>query len=128
MCTSWDCRGAAGRPLLSLVPRLLSKPCGVCSVAQLCLTLCDLLDYSPPGFSVHRIILARILEWVAISSSLGIFPTQRLNPHLQHLLYWQANCLPLSHLGSPKRLWTNCQICFCWAAPTHLALYIPHLV
>ena len=41
----------------------------VCSVTQLCPTLCNPRDCSPPGFSVHGIILARILEWVAISSS-----------------------------------------------------------
>ena len=31
--------------------------------------LCDPIDYSPPGFSVHGILQAEILEWVAISSS-----------------------------------------------------------
>ena len=31
----------------------------------------------------------------------GIFPTQRLNLRLLHLLYWQAGSLPLNHLGSP---------------------------
>ena len=36
---------------------------------QLCLTLCDRKDGSPPGSSVHGILQARILEWVAISSS-----------------------------------------------------------
>ena len=35
-------------------------------VAQLCLTLCNPTDYSPPGSSVHGILQARILEWVAI--------------------------------------------------------------
>ena len=35
------------------------------------LTLCNPLDYSPPGASVHGISQARILEWVAISSSRG---------------------------------------------------------
>ena len=40
-----------------------------CSVAQLCLTLFDPLDYSPQGSSAHGIFQARILEWVAISSS-----------------------------------------------------------
>ena len=34
---------------------------------QSCLTLCDPMDYSPPGFSVHGISHARVLEWVAIS-------------------------------------------------------------
>ena len=36
---------------------------------QLCQTLCDPMDCSPPGSSVHGILQARILEWVAISSS-----------------------------------------------------------
>ena len=35
-------------------------------VAQPCLTLCDPKDCSPPGFSVHGNLQARILEWVAI--------------------------------------------------------------
>ena len=36
---------------------------------QLCATLCDPMDGSPPGFSVHGILQARTLEWVAISFS-----------------------------------------------------------
>ena len=40
-------------------------------VAQSCLTLCDPVDCSPPGFSVHGILQARILEWVTISFSRG---------------------------------------------------------
>ena len=38
-------------------------------VAQSCLTLCDPMDCSPPGSSVHGILQARILEWVAIPFS-----------------------------------------------------------
>ena len=38
---------------------------------QLCLTLCDPMHCSPPGSSVHGISQARILEWLAISSSKG---------------------------------------------------------
>ena len=38
-------------------------------VAQSCLTLCDPMDCSLPGSSVHGIFQARILEWVAISFS-----------------------------------------------------------
>ena len=41
----------------------------VCVRAQPCLTLCDPMDCSPPGSSVHGISQARILEWVAISNS-----------------------------------------------------------
>ena len=38
-------------------------------VTQLCPTLCDPMDYSPPGSSVHGIFQAGILEWVAMLSS-----------------------------------------------------------
>ena len=40
-----------------------------CSVCHSRPTLCDLMDCSPPGFSVHGIFHARILEWVAVSFS-----------------------------------------------------------
>ena len=42
-----------------------------CLVAQLCPTSCDPMDCSPPGSSVQEILQARILEWVAISFSMG---------------------------------------------------------
>ena len=42
---------------------------------QPCPTLCDHMDCSPPGSSVHGILQARILEWVAMPSSRGIFLT-----------------------------------------------------
>ena len=32
----------------------------------------------------------------------GIFPIQGMNVHLWYLLHWQANSLPLNHMGSPK--------------------------
>ena len=43
---------------------------------QSCLTLCDPKDYSPPGSSVHGILQARILEWVAMPSSRGSSPSR----------------------------------------------------
>ena len=46
-------------------------PCFLCLVAYSCLTLCNPKDYSLPGSSVHGILQARILEWVAISFSRG---------------------------------------------------------
>ena len=51
--------------LLSLVT--LKELLDLCVHAQSCLTLCDLMDCSPPGSSVHGVFQARILEWVAIS-------------------------------------------------------------
>jgi len=63
---------------------------------QLCPTLCDPMDSSPPGSSVHGILQARILEWVAISfsraSSLEIEPR---SPTLQ------ADSLPPEPPGKP---------------------------
>ena len=40
-------------------------------IAQSCLTLCDLIDCSLPGPSVHGIFQAIVLEWMAISFSRG---------------------------------------------------------
>ena len=41
----------------------------MCLVAKSCPTLCNPMDFNPPGSSVHGIFQARILEWVVISSS-----------------------------------------------------------
>ena len=46
---------------------------------QSCLTLCDSIDCSLPGSSVHGILQARILEWVAVSSLRGL-PDPRIEP------------------------------------------------
>ena len=56
------------------IPELPKKPNFMImfsSVAQLCLTLCDPMDCSSPGSSVHGIFQARILEWIAMPSSRG---------------------------------------------------------
>ena len=51
-------------------------------VTQSCLSLCDPRDCSPPGSSVHGIFQARILEWIPIPFSKGVFLTQTSNPGL----------------------------------------------
>ena len=43
---------------------------------QSCPTLCNPMDYSPQGSSIHGFLQARILESVAMPSFRGIFPTQ----------------------------------------------------
>ena len=53
---------------------LLKQPCCYL-VAELCPTLSNPMDSSPPGFSVHGISQVRILEWIAISSSRESFWT-----------------------------------------------------
>ena len=75
--------------------------CYVCVCAQSCLTLCDPMDCSPPGFFVHGISQARILELVAISSrGSSQFRDQTLICCTGR--NWQADSLPLSHQGSPR--------------------------
>ena len=62
-------------------------------VTQSCLTLCDTMDCSSPGSSVHGIIQTGILEWVAIS-----FSRDLPNPGLLHC---RQIFYCLSHQGSP---------------------------
>ena len=49
-------------------------------VAQFCLTLCNPMDCSLPDSSVHGILQARILEWVAMPSSRGSFQPRDRTP------------------------------------------------
>ena len=52
-----------------------------------CLTLCDPMDYSPPGSSVHGILQARILEWVALSFSLYVYIYIKLSIRQEHVTH-----------------------------------------
>ena len=67
---------------------------------QSCPTLCDPMNYSPSGSSVHGIPKARMLEWVAISSSRE--SSQGSNPSLLCLLHWQVSSLPLVPPRKPR--------------------------
>ena len=78
MMPEWDVNNIPCFILLAYVhPRILFIPGSMLGekvkvlVAQSCLTLCDPMNCSPPGFSVHGILQAKILEWVAISFSRG---------------------------------------------------------
>ena len=61
------------------------------------------MDCSPPGFSVHEILWARIPERAAPPP--GIFLTQGLNPRFLHLLHWQVGSLPPVPPGKP--VWSD---------------------
>ena len=63
-----------------------------------CLVTKSCLTFSLPGSSIHRISQARILEWVVISFTMGS-SQPRIKPGL---LLWQADSLPMSHLGPVK--------------------------
>ena len=72
-------------------------------IALSCSTLCNSMDYNPPGSSVHGIFQARILEWVAISSSRGS-SWPRDESHVSCFLHWQAGPLPLALPGKTPRV------------------------
>ena len=57
--------------ILQLCLYNLYVECMCAQLPQLCLTLCNPIDCSPPGSSIHGILQARILECVAMSSSRG---------------------------------------------------------
>ena len=59
-------------------------------VAQLCPTLCNPMDESPPGSTVHGILQARILEWVAMPFSRGSYWPRnwiQVSLHCKQILY-----------------------------------------
>ena len=71
----------------------------MCAQSLRCvLTLCNPMDDSPRGSSIHGIFQARILELVAISYSTGSSQL-RNRTHVSCLLHWQADSLLLCHLG-----------------------------
>ena len=82
------------------------------SKVKLCPTLCDPMDCSLPGSSVHGIFQARILEWVAHFLLQEIFLTQELNPGLlpcRQMLYCPSHKGSLSctkFLSPAHTLWT----------------------
>ena len=71
-------------------------------VAQLCLTLCDSMDCSPPGSSVHGDSPGKNTGVYCLALLWGIFPTQGSNPSLL-CPAWTDGSLPLVPPG--KLLW-----------------------
>ena len=65
---------------------------------QSCLTPCNPMDCSPPGPSVHGILQARILEWVAMPSSRGSSPP-RDRTHISYDSYITGRFLTAEPLG-----------------------------
>ena len=109
-------RSSAGFPLLCLWLFSRNQPgfsasfqkcwcshIGTCAVlgliSQLCLTICDSMDCSPPDFSLHGDSLGMNIGVGCHALLQGIFPTQGLNPGLPHCR-WILYCL--SYQGSPR--------------------------
>ena len=101
-CSSWV---AKSRTWLSEWTELDGEYMPLCMCVkslQLCLTLCDTMNCSLPGSSVHGILHARILEWVAMPSSMRSSPPKDLTlvsyvscivrQVLYHYATWNATC------------------------------------
>ena len=86
-------------------------------VAQLRLTLCDPIDCSLPGSSVHGILLARVLEWVAISFS-GDLSDPGTEPESPAL---QADSLQSDLLRKPHLI---LYILLAWLTTVGMSLFI----
>ena len=100
------------------------------SVAQLCPTLCDPMDCSPPGSSVHGISPAKMLEWVAISFSRGSSRPRDQTAGLLHHRKIVLQSEPLGNTLEEKRylrrqlvasvpeevFWQGLNVRFRWAA------------
>ena len=73
-----------------------SHVCVHAKLLQLCLTLGNIMGCSLPASSVHEILQARILEWVAMPSFRGS-SQPRAWTHVSCLLFWKVGSLPLCH-------------------------------
>ena len=84
-------------------------------VAQLCPTLCDPMNCSLTGSSLHWILQARILEWVAISFSRGSswHRDQTQVPRIAGRRFnsWATREAKLNYKLSIKNIWNELQIC-----------------
>ena len=70
-------------------------------VTQSCPTLFDPMDSSPPGSSVHGILQAKVLEWIAILKSPGDLPDSRMEPGSPVSSVLQVNSSPSEPPGKP---------------------------
>ena len=78
--------------LLSLLPSV-NNHAVLCLVAESCLTLCNPVDSSPPGYSVYGDSPGKNTEVGNLSLLQGIFPTQGKKglPHCRWILYHLSN-------------------------------------
>ena len=122
--STWQCKGCGLHPWSTKIPQdlvqwspmcqnywsqcayslLCKRECVCAQLLQSCPTLCDPMEHSLPGSSVHGLLQARTLEWVAMPSSRGSSQL-RGGTHI-----FCGSCiagrfsLPLSHQGSPSSM------------------------
>ena len=128
-CEPWGNSGwrQKGCPLPSLQPLPLQPPQRwtrrglgmeknrmIAQSLQSCPTLCDPMDCSPPGFSVHGDSPGKNTGVGFHALLQGIFPTQGSNLCLLCLLHFRWTIYPLSHLESLRTGY------WCWRAKMHI--------
>ena len=93
-----SCRPTTGAvpPRTTMPPQ---HPCACVLSLQSCPTLFDRTDCSPPDFSVHGILQATILEWVAMAFSRGSSRPRDQTGVSFIYMHWQAGSLPLVPAG-----------------------------
>ena len=88
--------------MVEVFPRHLYA-CLCAKSLQSCPTLCNPMDCSPPGSSVHGILQE---YWSGFHALLqGIFPTQGSKPRLLCLQHWQAGSLPITPPRKPSNIY-----------------------
>ena len=103
----------------------------LCLVTQLCPTLCDSMDHSSPGSSVHGDSPGNNTGVDCHVLLQGIFPTQKSNPCLLHLLTWQADSLPSEPVGCVCQFYSSqleLSFLLCFVLLTHDPYHIPYQV
>ena len=112
----------------SLVWRILSITLLACEseseVTQLCPTLCDPVDCSPLGSSVHGILQARILEWVAISFSRGSSPPRDRRDECNCAVVWTY--FGIAFLWNWNENWPFPVLWLLLSFPNLLAYWVQH--
>ena len=102
--------------MMYFIMLLLLLNCSVMSIS---------IDYSPPGSTVHGILQARILEWVAILLSRGS-SWHRNQTLVSCISCWQADSLPLSHLRSGI-LCVYIHMCVCVCVYIYAKISVQHV-
>ena len=98
------------------------SPMYECSVTKSCPTLCNPMDCSPPGSSIHRVSQSRIPEWVAISFSTGSCQSRDQT----HVVSW-VSCVGLRFLyqlshGKSSEFFHKVSVCFLAADFTYMTI------
>ena len=101
-CIGFFTTEPSGKPIYKIYGVMQNGKLCVCAKSlQSCLTLCNPMNCSPPGSSVHGILQARILEWVAVPFSRESSQSADWT-RVSCLLHWQAGSLVLVPPGKPE--------------------------